>query len=200
MKAASVNDDDVAPRGNRAMLTLADGHTLTWDEDRDGIVVGQREITYNNGNLLVDVEEEEAPGEITMLALRTPNGGTYGVTLLDGTKVRLNAGTTLKYPSRFSRTEREVVLTGETYFSVVNDLEKPFKVISAGQEVYVLGTEFNVSAYRDDPEIKTTLVEGKVRLLSASNDVELVAGEQGVVKGTTLTKNKVDLEPYVAWK
>src|SRR5690606_36006238 len=113
-------------------------------------------------------------------------------------------------PPRFSGAERIVELTGEAYFSVANDKKRPFKVFNAGQEIQVLGTEFNVSAYSDDPENKTTLVEGKVRLLlttqlngTALQDgkfIELVSGEQGIVKRESLTKVNVDTEPYTAWK
>lgn len=203
------SDYDIVPGGNRATLTLADGRTITLDEAQDGIVIGNGEITYNDGNPLADVEGED-PGQVALLKLSTPNGGTYQVMLPDGTRVWLNAASTLKYPSRFSGVERIVELTGEAYFSVAKDPEKRFRVISDGQEVQVLGTEFNVSAYPDDPETKTTLVEGKVRLSTAGklhgvtrgNDkyVELIPGEQGIINGESLTKANVDTALYTAWK
>ena len=198
---------DIPAGGNRAMLTLADGRTITLDEARDGIVIGSGEITYNDGNPLTKVEGNQ---EVTWLKLSTPKGGTYQITLPDGTQAWLNAASTLMYPSCFSGTERLVKLTGEAYFSVAKDARKPFKVISAGQEVEVLGTEFNVSAYPDDFERRTTLVEGKVRLsLSGGKGgltrgkggfVELVPGEQGIVKGENLFKTDVDTALYTAWK
>lgn len=211
IKLASTHRTDIAPGGNRATLTLADGRTITLDEARDGIVIGSGAITYRDGNPLAEVTGNgEDRGATTFLELSTPKGGTYQITLSDGTQVWLNAGSTLKYPPRFSDAERTVELTGEAYFSVVKDTKKPFKVVSAGQEIQVLGTEFNVSAYPDDPEIKTTLVEGKVRLSLAGelsgaavgNDkyVELVPGEQGIIRGENLTKANVDTEPYTAWK
>jgi len=211
IKLASTHRTDIAPGGNRATLTLADGRTITLDEARDGIVIGSGAITYRDGNPLAEVAGNgENRGVMTFLELSTPKGGTYQVMLSDGTQVWLNAGSTLKYPPHFSGTERTVELTGEAYFSVVKDTKKPFKVVSAGQEIQVLGTEFNVSAYPDDPEIKTTLVEGKVRLSLAgelsgaaienNKYVELVPGEQGIISGESLTKTNVDTEPYTAWK
>lgn len=198
---------DIPPGGNRATLTLADGRAITLDETRDGIVIGSGEITYNDGNPLAEVEGKD---EMTLLELSTPKGGTYQITLPDGTKVWLNAASTMKYPPHFSGGERIVELTGEAYFSVAKDAKRPFKVVSAGQEVQVLGTEFNVSAYPDDPETKTTLVEGKVRLFLSGersgaafgkdNYVELAPGEQGVVGGESLSKTNVDTALYTAWK
>lgn len=208
---ASSQRHDIAAGGNRATLKLADGRTITLDETQDGIVIESGEITYNNGNPLTATDgSREGLEGTTLLELSTPNGGTYQITLSDGTKVWLNAASTLRYPPRFSGAERIVELTGEAYFSVANDKKRPFKVFSAGQEIHVLGTEFNVSAYSDDPENKTTLVEGKVSLLLTtqlngtalqnSKFIELVSGEQGIVKRESLTKTHVDTEPYTAWK
>lgn len=198
---ASVHNDDIAPGGNRAMLKLADGRILSLDESRDGIVIGSGEITYNDGNPLTEVAGIGGElGEMTLLELSTPKGGTYQVMLPDGTQVWLNAASTLKYPPHFSGAERVVELIGEAYFSVAKDTKRSFKVVSARQEIQVLGTEFNVSAYPDDPESKTTLVEGKVRLSLDNNSIELVPGEQGIVNSENLTKTNVDTEPYTAWK
>src|SRR5690606_29570385 len=199
IKLASTHRTDVAPGGNRATLTLADGRVITLDEAQDGIVIGGGEITYSDGNRLAGVVGNEAARRaMTFLTLSTPKGGTYQVTLSDGTKVWLNAESTLKYPADFSGAERTVTLIGEAYFSVVKDTKRPFKVITDGQEIEVLGTEFNVSAYPEESEIKTTLVVGKVRLSLAaevsgaasgnSQYLELVPGEQAIISGENLTK------------
>src|SRR5690606_18295116 len=117
-------------------------------------------ITYLDGSLVLGEQVDRETSE-QVHTLTTPKGGTYQITLPDGTKVWLNAASTLKYPSRFSENERIVELVGEAYFDVAK-AETPFRVMSKGQRVEVLGTRFNISAYADDPEIKTTLVEGKV--------------------------------------
>lgn len=199
----AANDHDIAPGGNRATLTLADGRTITLDESRDGIVIGSGEITYTDGNLLADVNgDEQSKDQEPLLELRTPKGGTYQVMLPDGTRVWLNAASTLKYPSRFSGPERVVELVGEAYFAVAKDKKQPFRVISDRQEIEVLGTEFNVSAYPGDLETKTTLVEGKVRLAMAEKKeyIELIPGEQAIVQGENITKAAVDTGLYTAWK
>src|SRR5690606_38319465 len=153
-----------------------------------------------------DEQEERVP----LLELSTPRGGTYQIRLPDGTEVWLNAASTLKYPSRFSKAERIVELTGEAYFSIAKDTKRPFKGVSAGQEIHVLGTEFNISAYPNDSQIKTTSVKGKVRLSligelgetirKTDNYLELFPGEQGIIEDENLIKTRVDTALYTAWK
>lgn len=187
--------EEVLPGGHRATLTLANGQRIDLSETQTGIIIAEENITYNDGDTLL-VEPSK------MLVLTTPKGGTYQVTLSDGTKVWLNAASTLTYPSRFDEAERVVEVSGEAYFAVAKDKSKPFKVNSSGQAIEVLGTEFNISAYPEENEIKTTLVEGAVQLVNlASNAVnKLRPGEQAVVSGATVNISKVSVEPYTAWK
>lgn len=189
------NAADIAPGGNRAILSLADGRTIDLSEAENGIIVGEEGITYNDGDILLS-----APSET--LVLTTPKGGTYQVTLSDGTKVWLNGASTLKYPSRFRNDDRMVELVGEGYFEVKTDAQRPFKVRSAGQEVDVLGTIFNISAYPDDVDTRTTLVEGTVQIVNLQSRMisQLVPGEQAVVTGSAMDISKVDIEQYTAWK
>lgn len=140
-------------------------------------------------------------------SLTTPKGGTYQIMLPDGSKVWLNAASTLTYPSRFSEEERVVELEGEAYFEVnrrhsATSARQPFKVITKGQTVEVLGTQFNISAYADNSEIQTTLVEGAVRLQAEASGavVSLSPGEQGRLVNGELTTRQVNTEPYIAWK
>src|SRR5690606_34418045 len=149
---------------------------------------------------LASLEGDKEQPPVELLSLTTPKGGTYQLTLADRTRIWLNANSTLHYPSRFTGSSREVTISGEAYFSVAKDAGRPFRVTSNGQVVQVLGTEFNVSAYPDDDETKTTLVEGSVRLEAGGAAVELVPGEQGVRTGNRLTKLTVDVEQFVAWK
>ena len=198
-KMALTSDEDIAPGGNRATLTLADGRKIDLSEMQSGIVIGNGGILYEKGTEeLVDLEVDD----IIPLVLSTPKGGTYQITLADGTKVWLNAASTLQYPSRFDDRERVVQLQGEAYFSVTNDTDKPFRVVSHAQQIEVLGTEFNVAAYADDAEVKTTLVEGSVALqINASGErVFLAPNEQSVLRGATIRKQQVNVGPYIAWK
>src|SRR5690606_13881439 len=141
------------------------------------------------------------------LELSTPRGGQYQITLPDGTNVWLNAESTLRYPSRFSQRERMVEIAGEAYFEVVNDHNRPLKVVSRGQTVEVLGTEFNIAAYPDEQNAKTTLVKGKVNVrLNASTPsrdhapLTLLPGQQATVGASSLRVDKVDVNQYVLWK
>lgn len=201
--------DDVAPGGNRALLTLPDGQTIDLRPDQAGIVMQADGIAYRDGRTTVSLPDGREPVLTSRpLILQTPKGGTYSITLPDGTDVWLNASSTLKYPSRFDGSSREVELVGEAYFDVAPDPARPFRVISASQSVEVLGTEFNISAYPDEMETKTTLVEGKVRLslvpdgqtATARNALLLTPSEQAVVHGDTVTKSQVDVSRYVAWR
>lgn len=197
--------EDILPGGTRAFLTLADGQTLELSDAQSGIVIGNDGVSYTNGGTLVD-----DPALSTQIqTLTVPNGGTYQLTLPDGSSVWLNAASTLKYPGRFDDNERVVELEGEAYFSVSNMVNKPdgqavpFKVLCAGQVVEVLGTEFNVQAYADEPTVKTTLVEGSVRVETpgGNTSVVLLPGEQSSVSTQgRLTKTNVSLTKEIAWK
>lgn len=203
MKLTLGNRHDVPPGGNRATLTLADGRTIKLDEARDGIVIGAHEITYNDGvSLGVKSGEEDVRREISTLELTTPKGGTYQITLSDGTVVWLNASSTMKYPSLFSGNERLVELIGEAYFLVAKDADRPFKVRSARQEIEVLGTEFNVSAYPGNRESKTTLVEGLVQIRNNQSNAKnkLLPGQQSAIEGASTDVKEVPVEQYIAWK
>lgn len=204
--------EEVLPGGHRATLTLADGRVIDLSETQTGITVGDV-ITYLDGSYVVEKRKKNqgqnnltgtGKGNLTTdyYVLTTPRGGTYQITLPDGTEVWLNAASKLKYPSRFDESERVVEVSGEAYFAVAEDKSKPFKVNSHGQTVEILGTEFNISAYPAEDETKTTLVEGAIRLINhASNAVNrLRPGEQAVVSGAMLNISKVNVEPYTVWK
>lgn len=186
---------DIAPGGNRAMLTLADGRTIALDEAQSGIIIDD-EITYADGSQIT------ADGQLLFgfstvdYQLATPKGGTYQLTLPDGTEVWLNSASSLSYPSRFDGAERRVTLEGEAYFAVSRDTEKPFRVVTSGQTVEVLGTEFNVSAYTDEPETRTTLVEGRVRV---AGEV-LSPSQQAITRQGKTAIKQVDISAVTAWK
>lgn len=203
-----VNAEDIVPGTNRATLTLADGRTINLSEAYTGIVMNGEDISYNDGVSLATVPVDETE-PIKEMELTTPLNGTYQITLPDGTKVWLNSASTLKYPSRFDD-ERTVELVGEAYFDVANVKEQknskreswPFKVICAGQTIEVLGTEFNVTAYADEPETKTTLVTGSVQIVNHASMAisRLHVGEQAINQGENITIKQVDVDQFTAWK
>lgn len=216
---------DIQPGGNRATLTLADGRIVSLSDAQEGIVVDAETIKYTDGGLVtpgdgegalsdlqIDATGEDAP----ILSLNTPRGGQYQVILSDGSKVWLNAASSLKYPSRFSGAERRVELSGEAYFEVVENKKQPFVVSSINQEVTVLGTEFSINAFPDEANIRTTLVEGSVQVatvLPASNfrsatdreaskrTIILKPGEQSIVFADGDVRSKtVNTYEFTGWR
>ncbi|MBK1440981.1 FecR domain-containing protein [Parapedobacter sp. ISTM3] len=215
---AVVNAEAIVPGGNRATLTFANGQTIDLSAEQGGIVVGDG-VTYLDGTEILDDKqavrkESLASGVSYLLSLATPKGGIYQVTLPDGTNVWLNAASTLKYPSQFDDKERVVELAGEAYFEVKpTPMSQPFKVVTPGQTVQVLGTHFNISAYPDDPETKTTLVAGKVKVSLAGSrqksasdsrlrpaDYVLRPGEQAINRGAQIQIVDVNTDQYTAWR
>lgn len=198
-----VNAQDIDPGSHRATLTLADGRTIDLSQDQYGIVIGDETITYQDGSSLAGIHFGPTPdGDAPPMqyVLTTPQGGTYQITLSDGTDVWLNAGSTLKYPSHFTGTERTVEIIGEAYFDVAKDQKMPFQVNSPKQQIEVVGTEFNVQAYEGDAETKTTLVAGSVRVVATGTTLQLVPGEQSIWRSNGITKSPVDTEAATAWK
>src|SRR5690606_11130056 len=194
---------DVAPGGNRATLIRADGTVVNLDESRAGIVVKDGAVTYGDETTVfafAPLQDEKESAPVEQLSMTTPKGGTYQLTLPDGTHIWLNANSTLQYPSRFTGANRDVNITGEAYFSVAKDASRSFRVVSKGQVIEVRGTEFNVSAYPDDDETKTTLVVGSVRLGAGGWAVELRPVEQDIHTDDRLVKSKVNVDQLVALK
>lgn len=201
--------EDIAPGSNRATLQLANGRTVELSENKQGIIVSES-LMYNDGTLLPLTELDNDRSVPELLKLSTPRGGQYQVTLPDGSKIWLNAASTLKYPARFDQDERVVELEGEAYFeisklrSAANEQYRiPFKVITKSQTVEVVGTQFNISAYMDEAETKTTLVEGSVRVVPASDHgtaVTLQPGQQTILRDGRATVQHVDVTQFTAWK
>ncbi|SEN42960.1 FecR family protein [bacterium A37T11] len=199
--------NEIAPGYNQATLTLANGKTIKLDSAQSGIIVQDEDIKYNDGSKLPAVilpapsavsgsEETSLP---TSLTLSTPKGGQYQIILSDGTKVRLNAASTLKYPSRFSGDTREVFLEGEAFFEVNNN-PSPFIVHTNHQTITVLGTKFIVTAYADENVQTTTLVSGAVKVNGPRREALMLSpGEQGLLIGDQLTKVNVDIKNEIAW-
>lgn len=198
--------NDIAPGGNKAILTLADGSTIVLDSANNGAITKQGNMTViklNDGEITYSPETRNLkPETVAYNTITTPRGGQYQLVLADGSKVWLNAASSLTYPTAFAGKERKVTLTGEGYFEVAHDATKPFKVDVAGkEEVEVLGTHFNVNAYGDDDAIRTTLLQGTVRVTEKKESVLIKPGEQAVLQHAGLKINKeANLEDVIAWK
>lgn len=199
--------DDVTPGGNKATLTLADGRTISLTEAGNGELAVQSGVAVRktaDGQLVYDhASKNSNAGPLTYNSISTPRGGQYQVTLPDGSIVWLNAASSLKYPASFSGLgERRVELTGEAYFEVAADKERPFLVVSGGQTIEVLGTHFNVNAYGEDPAARTTLLEGSIRLHSKETEETYILspGQQAIRHGKGFQVIEADTESAVAWK
>jgi len=212
----------IEPGGKKAVLTLADGSTIVLANAQNGDLARQAEVEIikeDNGRLTYNKESNSGPqsGENLYNTVTTPKGGEYQITLPDGSKVWLNAASSLRFPIAFAGNERIVELTGEAYFEV-NPQNQPTAQNTSGKiaktpfivkintpkgsrnEVEVLGTHFNVMAYADEAAIKTTLVEGAVKVTSGNNSQTIKPGQQAKLKEGDITVQKVDAEGVVDWK
>lgn len=210
-KPQSATGNTIAPGGNKALLTLANGSKIVLDDAATGELAKQSGVKVTkaaNGQLVYTVEDASsnsgASAQVTYNTIETPKGGQYQVDLPDGSKVWLNAGSSLRYPTNFNGNERSVRLAGEAYFEVAKNAKKPFRVVSNSQVVEVLGTHFNISSYIDDTSVKTTLLEGSVKVLSTkSNQSKLLKpGEQSNINylSNSFNVQTVNTEEVIAWK
>lgn len=195
----------IVPGGNRALLTLANGTTIRLDSARQGTLARQGSVNVlkvATGRLAYHAQPEGATGgQVGYNKLTTPRGGQYELTLSDGTKVWLNAASSIRFPAVFAGADRVVEVTGEAYFEVAADPGKPFKVSVGAMTVEVLGTRFNVMAYPDETAIKTTLVEGAVKVTGKKKAVRLAPGQQAQFTGGDMTLvSQANVSEAVAWK
>jgi transmembrane sensor len=196
--------NDVAPGGNKAVLTLANGSVVMLDSAHTGILAQQgnsKVVKLNSGQLAYNIIHEK-PTEVLYNTLATPRGGQYQLVLPDGSKVWLNAASSIHYPTAFAGKERKVEITGEAYFEVAKNENMPFAVMANGVDVQVLGTYFNVNAYADEGMVKTTLLEGAVRVTKDAATALLQPGEQAQLTkaGDLKLVHNADVAEAVAWK
>ena len=212
-QAARLAKNIILPGSNKAVLTLADGSDVILDQTSNGILGSQGNVSIKksmDGKVsYVAAQNNTYTGNaIAYNKIATPRGGQYQVDLADGTKVWLNAASTLKFPVTFSKAQRVVELTGEAYFEVNPEpvagnrkVRIPFLVKTRNQLVEVLGTHFNVNAYDDEPDIKTTLLKGSVRVVqsAARQSVLLKPGQQSAVAGNIAVAD-VDASQAIEWQ
>lgn len=201
---------DVLPGGDKAVLTLADGSQIILDHAGNGSLARQGNTTIDktkNGQIVYAVGKNasqsaaiQRPTEWNVIS--TPRGGQFSLVLSDGTKVWLNAASTLKFPAGFSGKERTVELNGEAYFEVAKNKQMPFKVKVNKMEVEVLGTHFNVMAYSDEPKMRTILLEGSVKIKNGTETALLKPGQQAMAGNADnyLKIEPANTEEVTAWK
>ena len=203
-------NEEIIPGGNNAVLTLNNGRKIALNNVKDGKLAlqgktvisktSEGKIVYNNQTA------KNALGETSFNTITTPRGGTYQVVLSDGTKAWLNAASSIKFPVAFNGNSREVVISGEALFQVAHS-SKPFRVICNGQIVEDLGTVFDVNSYDDEPGIKTTLLEGSVRVIISNTlnnlkktSLVLKPGQQAILANNNFKIQNPNADEVIAWK
>nr|WP_295927432.1 FecR domain-containing protein [uncultured Dyadobacter sp.] len=192
---------DILPGGNKATLTLSDGKVVTLETIRDGASIEQDgiKITKKAGKVFYEVMAGGDTKAIRYNTITTPVGGQYTVVLPDGSQVWLNASSSLRFPTAFTGNVRQVDLTGECYFEVARNRDKPFIVQARQTRVEVLGTHFNLMAYADEGNTRTTLLEGAVKVGNGISAKTIAPGQQASV-GARVDVRPVNTEEVVAWK
>jgi len=199
----------ISPDRNKATLTLSTGEVISLEGAKNGELansanssvqkIDNGQIVYNS---LHHSSKTSAMNEPVFHTLTTPKGGEYQITLPDGTKVWLNSYSSLSFPDAFLGNERRVKLNGEAYFEVAKNKDKPFNVSVNDVTVRVLGTHFNISAYRDDRDITTTLLEGSVQVAKNNKQTLIKPGQQATVQGTSdvIAVSEARIKEVMAWK
>lgn len=201
---------DIGPGSNKAILTLDNGDKVVLEDAKNGMISQQGNAAVNktdSANLLYNSIATQGTAAVVYNTVSTPYGGQYQVTLQDGTKVWLNAGSSLRFPTSFPGNDRHVQLTGEAYFEVAKDKAKPFLVTvntttDKSMTVQVLGTHFNINAYPDEQQNITTLLEGSVKVNYDHTNLLLVPGKEAILHKISgkMDIKEADTEEAVAWK
>lgn len=193
---------EVLPGTQKALLTLADGSVMELDSSGAVVIPAQGNASIQAADGQLSYDDNTINDDATAFnTLRTPRGGQFKVILSDGTKVWMNAASSLTYPATFNRNMREVELTGEAFFEVEKDAKRPFRVKTRQTTVDVLGTSFNIMAYEEEKAVSTTLIQGAVIVKGNSAAKQLEPGQQAVVsEGNAMEVKEVDVEEALAWK
>nr|WP_121273528.1 FecR family protein [Pedobacter schmidteae] len=202
-----VHHSELKPGADRARLTLADGTVIDLEQAANGKLSNKEGTTVTktaDGRLVYDTKTGKNENDrVAYHTLVTPRGGQYKIILPDGSAAWLNAASSLRFPTYFAGKERRVELRGEGYFEVKKNATQPFVVTASGQEVTVLGTHFNINAYQESNTIKTTLLEGAVRISKGNSNCLLAPGEAAYLNNgnnkIAILKN-VDTDAAIAWK
>lgn len=207
--AVQAPSKDIQPGGNKAVLTLADGSQIVLDSTSNGRLAmqGNSEVIKLSNGQLAYKGAGGSEGEVLYNTMSTPRGGQYSLVLPDGSKVWLNAISSIRYPTFFKGGERTVEITGEAYLEVAKDRLHPFKVFirsASGKEIMqveVLGTHFNINAYDDESASSVTLLEGSVAIAKPGSEPETITpGQQALIEENITVNKDADIEAVMAWK
>jgi ferric-dicitrate binding protein FerR (iron transport regulator) len=204
-QVAKVKFEDVkAPQLSKALITFANGQKIYLDSLHKGglsMPGSVKLVKLPNGEIAYQQTAGEATGQMKYNTLSNPRGSkVINMILADGSKVWLNAGSSLTYPVSFHSKERKVCVTGEAYFEVFHDASKPFVVSNGSMNIKVLGTHFNVNAFHDNGDTKVTLLQGSVKINNGNASGILKPGEQASVTTEIKIQADVDVDEVMAWK
>ncbi|PST82511.1 anti-sigma factor [Pedobacter yulinensis] len=196
---------ELTPGGNQAVLTLSNGIKIALTAKENGLIATQSGVQVTktaDGKLQYRIAGSKPGSAPQFNTIETPRGGQYEVVLPDGTHVWLNALSALTFPTHFSGREREVTLRGEAYFEVARNKHLPFRVNTDRQDIEVLGTHFNINSYQDEQTVRTTLVEGSVKVIPADAALAVVLrpGQQAVLRHQKPEVRTVDTDMVLGWK
>ena len=196
---------DKAPGKDGAVLKLSNGEEIVLDDAANGTLAQQGHTTISKQGGMLAYNGTQKNTAVLYNTLSTPRGRQFQLVLPDGSHVWLNAASSIKFPASFSANERRVEITGEAYFEVVKNAAQPFRVqyATAGREgsIEVIGTHFNVNAYSDEAVVKTTLIEGRVKVGEQQQPVILQPGQQAQVTADKVKViAKADINAALAWK
>jgi ferric-dicitrate binding protein FerR (iron transport regulator) len=187
---------DILPGHDGAVLTLADGSKIVLDNAQDGKIT---DVAVKNGNKVSYQNSSQTKVEYNTMT--TPKGRQFSLVLPDGTQVWLNAASSITYPTAFVGNDRKVSITGEAYFEVTHNVSKPFHVNVNGMDVQVLGTHFNINAYGDDGNTKTTLLQGSIKVSVAGKMQVVKPGQQTQVASNNIKLvPDADIDAVMAWR
>lgn len=198
----------IQPGDNRAVLTLANGKKIVLKEQNNGLLAEESGISVyksETGILVYKIGKTSSkPNSKAWHTISTPNGGQYQVILEDGSKIWLNAASSITLPTTFGNKNREINISGEVYCEIAKDSKRPFSVNFGKQKVEVLGTHFNIKAYPEESYTEATLLEGSIKIANTQTlqSKILVPGQQAelIKKNNQLTVNQINTETVVAWK
>ena len=203
-RLVEIANTKITPGKNKAVLTLGNGEKISLTDASNGQIATQSGIKIvktKSGQLIYEISGAADNKTVEYNSIEAPVGGQWQVILPDQSRVWLNALSSITYPTRFTNGERRVKITGEAYFEIAHRKNMPFRVQSKGQTVEVLGTHFNIAAYSDEKLIKTTLLEGSVKISNQGRTALLIPGQQAQVDDQSLkVTNHIDLDDVIAWK
>lgn len=194
---------DLAPGSDKAVLTLADGKQIPVGGAKASLLAyqGNTRINLTSGNeVIYSPGEEKRADKMQYNTLSTPRGGQYAMILSDGTKVWLDAASSITFPVSFTTKSRDVKIKGQVYFEVARKAGAPFKVAAGSQTVEVLGTSFNINAYNDEPAVKTTLLDGSIKISAPGSKVILKPGQQALTSESKISvTTDAGVDEAIAW-